>query len=228
MNRYSWVMVFSLVIIGNFCMSPEIVYAADSELTLPGDIDPISLSRLPVIQRKDMDEDGKRIYDMLAGDDGKAPLMGPGGVSLHSPKVAEAMHMLNQYLRYNSIIGRRYTEVVILVAARVFDQGYEWAAHEPIALDEGAPQAVIDTIKYNREVKGLSEQESLIIRYGREIFRQHSLSPELFAEAVELFGQKGAFEIAAIMGDYVMAGVMLHAVDQHIPADRKARLSVDK
>jgi len=38
------------------------------------------------------------------------------------PKVAQAMDILNQYVRYDSVIGRRYIEVAILVAAREFDQ----------------------------------------------------------------------------------------------------------
>src|SRR5665213_1062049 len=66
---------------------------------LPKDIDPQSLSRLPVVKRDDLDEDGKRIYDQLAGGPGKTAIpTGPAAISLYSPKVAEAIQMLNQYL----------------------------------------------------------------------------------------------------------------------------------
>ena len=71
---------------------------------------------------------------------------------------------------------------------------------------------------------GLAPEYSLIIRSGREIFRDHQLSAATWAEAVSLFGQQGALEIGAIMADYAMAAVILHAIDQHIPPERTARM----
>jgi 4-carboxymuconolactone decarboxylase len=144
--------------------------------------------------------------------------MGPQGVSLHMPKVAQAMDILNQYLRYDSIIGRRYIETSILVAAREFDQQYEWTAHEPTAIKEGAPQAVVDAIKFDRETVGLEAKDSLIIRYGRQLLRDHHVNSATYAEAVSLFTQQGALEIAAVMGDYVLAAILLTAIDQQLPA----------
>ena len=86
---------------------------------LPKDIDPQSFSRLPIVKREDLDEDGKRIYDMLAGGEGKtAAPTGPVAISLYSPKVAEAVQMLNQYLRFHGVLKPRDYEVAILVAAR--------------------------------------------------------------------------------------------------------------
>jgi len=45
---------------------------------------------------------------------------------------------------------------------------------------------------------------------------------------VTLFGKRGAFEITAIMGDYAMAAVMLHAVDQRLAPDHPALLPIRK
>ena len=187
---------------------------------LPSDIDPESLSRLPVVQRETLDDNGKRIYDYIAGTRGTAPKTGPGGVSLHNPVAAEPIQMLNQALR-RSVIGTRYFEISALVAAREFDQQYEWSGHEPSALKAGVSQATIDVIKYNRDTKGLDEKDATIILMGRQLFRgNHQLSAELWAKAVTLFGRQGALDIPTIMGDYTMAAIMLNAVNQQLPADR--------
>jgi len=183
-----------------------------------------SLSRVSPIMRSDMKPADLPIYDKIAGADRTTPLLGPGGVSLHIPPVAQAMDILNQYLRYESVIGRHYIEVAILVSAREFDQQYEWAAHEPTALEEGAAQAVVDAIKFNRDTRSLPDKDRVIIDYGRQIMREHKLDQAIWDEAVALFGQQGALEIAAIIGDYLLAAVMLHAVDQQIPPERTARL----
>jgi 4-carboxymuconolactone decarboxylase len=190
---------------------------------LPADINPRSLSRLPALGRDDLDEEGKAAYDLVVGD-GPQPLTGPRAVSMYSPKIAETWHLLNEYLRREGVLGSRYTEVAILVAAWEIEQQYEWSAHEPAALRYGAPQAVIDTIKYDREPAGLSPEETLIIRFGRQLFREHRLSSDLFAEAVERFGEQGTVELATLMGDYVMVGLVMHAIDQHLPDDRPALL----
>ena len=99
--------------------------------TLPEDMDPQSFSRLPNVQRDNLDADGKRIYEKLAGGEGKTVTpTGPAAISLQSPKVAEAIQMLNQYLRFHGVLKPRDYEVAILVAAREFDQQYEWSGHE--------------------------------------------------------------------------------------------------
>ena len=133
------------------------------------------------------------------------------------------MHDLNQYLR-KTLAGSRYFELSALIAAREFDQQYEWSGHEPAALRAGLEQSVIDVVKFDREVSGLSEKDATVIRLGRALFRDHKVNSQLWAKMVELFGRQGAVEITTIMADYAMAGFLLTAVDQQLPADRKALL----
>jgi 4-carboxymuconolactone decarboxylase len=195
---------------------------------LPKDIDPQSLSRLPIVQRDDLkDADDKRIYDMLAGGEGKTVgPTGPAAISLQSPKVAEAIQMLNQYLRFHGVLKPRDFEVAILVAAREFDQQYEWSGHEMGARNAKVPEAVIDAIKYNKPAEGFSDRDTLLITFARDSFHKHRISPELWAKAVETFGQQGTLELATIIGDYAMAAIMLNATDQHVPPGRPVTLPV--
>jgi 4-carboxymuconolactone decarboxylase len=191
---------------------------------LPPDINAESLSRLPVVARESLDADGKRVYDYIGGRGGTPPKTGPGGVSLHSPASAEPIQMLNQALR-RTVIGSKYFEISALVAAREFDQQYEWSGHEPAALRAGVDQAVIDAIKLDRDVAGMEEKSATVVLMGRQLFRgNHQLSSELWAKAVRLFNTQGALEITIVMGDYAMAAVMLNAVNQQLPAGRPSLL----
>jgi len=200
--------------------------AVAAQSSRPADIDPESLSRLPVLKRDSLDANGKRIYDYIAGPNGSAPKTGPGGVTLHSPAPAEAIQMLNQALR-KTVIGQPYFEICALIGAWEFDQQYEWSGHEPGALRAGVSQNVIDAIKYNRGVEGLGEKEATLILMGRQLFRgNHQLSSPVWAKSVQLFGEQGALEATMIMGDYAMAAIFLNAVNQQLPPDRKALLPV--
>jgi hypothetical protein len=193
---------------------------------LPPDVNPVSLSRLPPVQRDALDAEGKRIYDVLAGGPGKTlTATGPGQVTMISPKVAEPVQMLNQYLRTIEI-GPRYFELSALVAIREIDQQYEWSGHEPAGLRAGLDQSIIDVVKYKKDVTGLAEKDATVIRLGRALMRDHKVAPELWAQTVKLFGQKGAFEVVTVMADYVMAGIMLTAVDQQLPPNRPGLLPI--
>jgi 4-carboxymuconolactone decarboxylase len=203
-----------------FCLV-GIASAQQPAAPLPPDIDPVSLSRLPQLQRADLDDEGKAIYDRIVGN-GPTPRTGPVAVSLYSPKIAGPWNELNGFLRYNGDLSPRHTEVAIVVAAWEIEQQYEYSAHEPAALRYGAPQAVIDTIKYDREPVGLSPEETVIIKVGRQLMREHKLDSDLYAEAVRIFGRKGLVELVTVMGDYVMVGMVLTAIDQHLPPDRPA------
>ena len=189
---------------------------------LPPDIKADSLSRLPLVQRSQLDDDGKKVWDHIAGERGM-PKTGPAPISMYSPKSAGSIHDLNQYLRTIGA-GSRYFELSALVAAREFDQQYEWSGHEPAAVRAGLPQAAIDAVKFNRDVTGLVEKDATVIRLGRALLRDHKVSPELWAKTVELFGPQGAIEITTTIGDYVMAGLLLTAVDQQLPPERKPLL----
>lgn len=191
---------------------------------LPADIHPESLSRLPPVERADLDEEGKRIWDALAGTAKTIPRTGPSAVTMHSPRAAEHIFALNQVLR-KTVAGSKYFELAALVAAREFDQQYEWSAHEPAGLKAGLEQSVIDVVKYGRAVgDGVPEREATVIRLGRAIFRDHRVSSDLWAKMVQLFGRQGAVEVTMIMADYAMAGFILTAVDQQLPPERKPLL----
>ena len=194
--------------------------------TPPADIQVDSLNRLPVVKREQMDEKGKQVYDHVAGGAGKiASPTGPAAIELYSPGAAEPLRSLNEYLRRpGNLPGNAITELAILVAAREGDSQYIWSAHEPAALKAGLAQPAIDAVKYNKEASGLGEKETTVIRMGRQLLREHKLDSGVFAKAVELFGKQGTVELVVLMGDYTLNSLLLDALDQHLPADRKPLL----
>ena len=194
---------------------------------LPGDIDPVTLSRFPPVRREDMPESVKRFYDEqnAPSQDGTPFLRrGPQHLYLYSPAVADTMGRLMSSLREQGVLGDRFTEIAILVTAREISHQFIWSAHEPAARRSGVEPAIIDAIKYNQDVSGLGEKEALIIRYGRQLMREKKISPNLFAKSVELLGRQGVVELTAVMGSYVGTGMMLDAADQQQPPTRPVLL----
>jgi 4-carboxymuconolactone decarboxylase len=217
--------ILSMTCLGAMLVALPNVHAQSTQnnMDLPDDIDAESLTRLPALSREDLDEEGKAAYDYVVGD-GPKPTSGPGGVSLYSPTLAKIWHDLNQYLRNDSVVERKYFELASILGAWEIGQQYEYAAHEPAALRFGISQAAVDAVKLDREPEGATREETVIIHLARQILRDHHVDSALYAEAVELFGEQGLVELVTIMGDYIMVGMVLTTIDQRLPADRPALL----
>jgi 4-carboxymuconolactone decarboxylase len=186
----------------------------------PSDIDPQSSSRLPLILKDSLDEEGRRIFEAINGKEASTPRLGPPASTMHSLAAAEPYDRLNQLLRSANVIGPQFFEISTLVPAREFNQQYEWTAHERGARRVGVADEVIDVIKHGRPTTGLPEKEATAIEFGRAMLRgNRQVPPELFAKMVALFGERGTIEITMVMGDYAMTAMLLNAVNQQLPAD---------
>jgi 4-carboxymuconolactone decarboxylase len=185
--------------------------------SLPRDIDPVTLSRLPPVTPGDLDEEGKRL---LAARTNYTPGPGPAHVTVYSPRDLD----LGIPSGAKSPVGPRYFQLAVLITAREIDQQYEWSAHEPAGRRQGLEQAVIDVVKYNQDVASLSDKDATLITFGRALFREHRVSSELWANMVSQFGRQRTVQLMMIMGEYFKAGFMLNAVDQHLPPGREALL----
>lgn len=183
---------------------------------MPSDIDPQSGFRLPLPNREDLDDIGKAAYDR-----GTRPgatmmgLQGPAGIQLYTKAAPHAV-ALNQYLRFKSGIPPRTREVAILTTAREMDSQFEWAAHEPEALKEGVPMAAIDVIKHRGSTAGLDDADATVIELGRQIWRTHKVTSELFARAKALFGPSMLIDIVLLMGNYATTAALLTTVDMQL------------
>jgi hypothetical protein len=184
--------------------------------SLPRDIHPVTLSRLPPVTPADLDEEGQRLLAARSF----TPGPGPNHVSIYSPRELS----LGIPSGEKSPVGPRYFQLAVLIIAREIDQQYEWSAHEPAGRRQGLEQSVIDVVKYNRDVAGLSDKDATLITFGRALYRQHKVPSELWEKMVGHFGRQRTIQLMMIMGDYFRVGFMLNAVDQHLPPERPALL----
>ena len=198
-----------------------------SDVLWPADIDRESGSRLPPVKREDMSEQGRKQYDALVGRTGGrsiAGLRGPGGLNLYSPKAAEHLSGLSNYLRYESGMSGRVREIAILTTAREMDNQFEWAAHEAVALKEGVPKEVVEVIKGRKSTDNLSEADATIIQLGRQAFGDKKVASDVFARARKIFGDRGLVEVVMLMGNYSAIAVLLTTFDVQLSPGQKPLL----
>ena len=180
------------------------------------DIDPDSQCRLPLVDRASLDPGGQAMFDAHMKGGSIRGLRGPGGVKLHSPKLAQLSAPAARYLRVEAGYSGRVREVAILITARCCDSQFEWAAHENEALKEGVPRETIEAIRLGGPLDALDPTDAIIIQLGREAFLSRKVTPETYRRAHDVFGTRALVDIASLMGNYAGTAAMLTVFDMQL------------
>jgi 4-carboxymuconolactone decarboxylase len=196
--------------------------AAASEAPLPADVDPVSRNRLPLPTRADMANDEERkIFDEES--------VRASSSRLYSPEVAKALDDAHAYEKFNTALGSRLVQIAVLVTARELDNQFEWTQWEEHGLLSGQKSlvepAIVETIKYCKPVVGLGPKETVIIKFGRELFGpQKKVSSQTFAETLRLFGRRTTVDLVELMVLYQATGTELNAFDGQLRPGQKPLL----
>jgi len=191
--------------------------AAAAHAQPPSDLDAQSRARLPYIQRKDAGEGAKRLFDVFVRNS-NAPtdtLTGPLAFAAYNVPVATALLDLHDGAVGKSTLDAHARELAILVACRETNFNFEFNGHEPAAVKAGVDKKVIDVVRTNGALTGISEADAAVIRFGRELLRDKKMSSATFAKAKQLFGDHGAMDLVAVMSTYAVSGFYAIAVDEH-------------
>ena len=201
---------------------------------IPGDIREDSWARLPLPVRDALGSDGQRAYDVIVNPKSRyaGGLRGPVAMWVYSPLTAEHIFPASTYLRYGTDKDQRLTELVILATARAVRSQYEWSAHEPIGLAAGLEPEIIDLVKRQTDldtvgnVDGLGRNERVIVRFVRELLSEEKVSSSTFADARELFGERGVMDLTGLVGYYNFVNITIKAFDVQL-APGQTRLLPD-
>ena len=164
-----------------------------------------------ITERGQVDEESQHIFDSIATSRGR--VSGPFSVLLNSPEVAGRAAHLGAYIRFESTLSPAERELAIITTAREFDCAFEWAAHATLAQQAGVRDAAIEAIANGGELSELTDDEALIVGYGREILRNHRVSDDTFTAAKSRFGEQGITELTATFGYYGMLACALNAFE---------------
>ena len=179
--------------------------------TPPDDIYPDSRSRLPLIRSQAQNTAAAPgLYTRNLAPEGT----GPAHIRRHQGS--------RQSLE--SSVGRRLMGLAILVTAREHDAQYDWTMNEVAALKDGLEPAIIEQVRHRQTPTGLADKEAVLIEFGRELFRKHTVSPQTYARALKIFGERDLVDMVELMAQHAGDSTLLTAFDQHLPAGQRPLL----
>ena len=149
----------------------------------------------------------------------QAELTGPFNPLLRSPDLMTRTRALGDYLRYQTKLGPRHSEFVILMAARSWSQQYEWAVHYPIAIKAGVTPEVAKAIAERRRPAGMTSEEATLYDFCDELMRTQAVGDAAYARMVTAFGEQGVVDTVGIVGYYTMLAMVLNTARTPAPAN---------
>ena len=170
-----------------------------------------------ITSKEEVSPENHDIFDAIAASRGR--ISGPFSVLLNSPQVAGRAAHLGSYLRFESTLSDADRELAIITTSREMDCDYEWSAHAVLAKQAGVSEEAIQVVAERKGLDSLTDNEALIVRYGRELLKGNRVSSATFEAAKARFGDQGVTELTATMGYYGMLACALNAFEVEPPAD---------
>lgn len=140
-------------------------------------------------------------------------------VWLQSPNLAARAQKLGEFVRYDTVLPPRLSELAILVVARHWSSQYEWAVHETEAAQAGLPIAVVAAIR-NREEPDLPSGDRAVYVFARALVETGHVPDNAYHAVADVMGTRAVVELTALIGYYTMVAMTLNTFD--IPAPRGA------
>ena len=141
-----------------------------------------------------------------------------------SPELAKRLSALSDYLRWNTSLAPRLSELAILITARQWTAQYEWFAHYPLAIKGGLDPKVAGAIAEGRRPGAMQADEAALYDLAMDLYRDKKVSDATYKAALAAFGERGIMDIIGIIGYYDLVSMTLITMQAVAPNDSVAPL----
>jgi 4-carboxymuconolactone decarboxylase len=143
---------------------------------------------------------------------------------LRSPEFGIDAIKISDYLRFGTELPPRLSELVIIIAARNWDNDYIWTAHYGAAVKGGLDPSVGADIAAGKRPSKMKEDEVIVYDLLSEIYRDRKVSDATFAKAKAKYGEKGIMDIIGLASYYGNTAMTLIVADGSRPAGNEPKL----
>jgi 4-carboxymuconolactone decarboxylase len=155
---------------------------------------------------------------------GASTIGSPFNVYLRSPRLAEQLRGVSEYIRFKTSLPAKLNEFAILITARQWGAQYEWFAHHRLALKAGLSPAIAEDLAQGKRPAGMQDDEAAVYNFAHELHTTRQVSDANFKAVVDRFGEQGVVDLIAVTGYYVMVSMILNVDRTPMPGGAKPPL----
>jgi 4-carboxymuconolactone decarboxylase len=172
--------------------------------------------RLRTLSPDEISADQKAIYEESVSSK-RGVVTPPLRAWIHAPDLARHASRLGAFLRYDTTLGPRYSELAILVTARAWSAQYEWYAHKKMALEAGLDPAIIDAINHRRVPDFDDPKAQLVYEFSESLHENRVVPKPLYDKALAILGERGVVELVGLLGYYTLVSMTLNTFEVELP-----------
>lgn len=160
----------------------------------------------------------KALRDAIAsGPRGRFVMGGPFAIYMEAPEYGMLAQKLGGYVRLETSVPPRLSELAILVVAQHWQAQYEWFAHAPIAEKQGVKPETIKSIKAGRRPEVAKRDELAVYDFVKELNKTKRVSDPVYKKVQKLLGDQGTVELVGILGYYTTVSMLLNTFRAPLP-----------
>ena len=169
------------------------------------------MSRISLLTRDQLTGDQVRVYDEIqSGERGAIGLGGPFNAWIRSPGMADHAQKLGAFLRYNTSLEKRLSELAIITAGKHCRCSFEFASHAPKAIAGGLDPAIVESIRTGQEPVFEKPDEKAVYDFSKMLLTTHTVADRIYEDLLSQVGEQGVVEVIALLGYYTMVSMTLN------------------
>ena len=145
----------------------------------------------------------------------------PSSYLTYAGQAGALLSDLVDHLRYHTSLTGAETELAICTSARASNADFIWNGHVRLGLQAGTREEALHAVDTHGPLDGLTADEALIIRFGRELLEAPQVSDATFNAVRARYGAQGLPELTAVMSVYTMNAAILRVMDHQAAADAR-------
>ena len=172
--------------------------------------------RLGPIPEGEMTPAQKAAFDgVMAGP--RKHMGGPFSALLRSPELMNRVQKVGEYLRFMCPIEKRLGEFAAIIAARHFNQQFEWWAHYRQAVEAGLKPAIADAVGEGRRPTGMAEDEEILYDFLTEALKNNGVCDTTYGRAIKQYREQGVVDLLAVAGYYGLLALVMNVARTPVP-----------
>ena len=178
------------------------------------------VTRFAPLKAEELNPAQKAWADMIAAPPRNAKFTGPPyRAYIRNPDLAPRLTAMSEYLRWNTSLPPRLSELAILINARHWSTQYEWFAHYPLAIKGGLDPKVAGDIASGKRPDTMKDDEAALYDLVTALYRDKKVSDPVYKAALDKFGERGIMDIIGLMGYYDITSMTLITMQAGAPND---------
>ena len=171
----------------------------------------------PLPNGKMTDAQRKAAEEMVAGP--RKGVKGPFVPLLRSPELMDRLQKVGEYLRFQSSLEQRISELLMLVVSREWTQHFEWFIHVALGRKAGISEETIAALAEGRRPSGMSEDEEIAYDFCEELLRNKGVSETTYRRTIMKFGENGVIDMIGVAGYFTTVSMIMNVAHSPPPAD---------